>query len=102
MTDSSRLSGVPQLRSGCRSPCPVCCRLPLSGVEIKEAAGTGMGLETETGPRPDPELEGGGTTVTVGGGGGIVRLAGNQPTVKVLWFWPLHSDISRLFGLTKQ
>lgn len=95
-TDSSRLSGVPQLRSGWTSPCPACCRLPFSGVEMKEAPGTGTGRETG----PNPELEGGKTTATAGGG--IVRLAGNQPTVSVLWFWPLHSDISRLARPTEQ
>lgn len=31
-----------------------------------------------------------------GGSDGAVRLAGNQPTDSVLWFWPFHSHSSRL------
>lgn len=62
---------------------------------MKEAAGTGTGMGAETGPGPDPELVGGRTTAMVGGVG-TMRLAGNQPTTRVFWFWPLHSDISRL------
>lgn len=75
---------------------------------MKEEVGTGTGMGREGGPGPAPELEGGGATATVcgagagAGGGGMVRLAGNQPTDKVLWFWPLHSDISRLLRPTKQ
>lgn len=74
ITDSSMLSGVPQLRSGLTSPCPVCCRLPFTGMEMKEEA-----LVVGAGP----ELAGGGTTAA-GGGKGMVRLAGNQPALRVL------------------
>lgn len=89
MTYLSRFSGVPQERCGFESPCPVCCRLPFSGEEMA------TGLE--------PELPAGGAAAgaaavleTAGGGGGTTKLAGNQPTPRVRWFWPLHSLISRL------
>lgn len=84
----------------------MCCRLPFSGVEMKEEAAAGTGMGREAGPGPAPELEGGGAAATVcgagAGGGGMVRLAGNQPTDRVLWFWPLHSDISRLLRPTNE
>lgn len=34
--------------------------------------------------------------VAAAGTDGTVTLTGNQPTVSVLWFWPLHSLSSRL------
>lgn len=88
ITDSSRLSGVPQQRSGLMSPCPVCCRLPFSGVEMRAVldAGVGPGL-----------LGAAATTAATEGSTGAMTLAGNQPTPRVLWFWPRHSLNSRLY-----
>lgn len=74
-TDSSSPSGVPQLRSGWTSPCPLCCRLLFSGGEMKGTPGAELGHGLLA---------------------GTVRLAGNQPTASVLWFWPRHSLISSL------
>lgn len=48
----------------------------------------GMGVELRVGWAA--------AAVTAGGSDSIVRLAGNQPTARVRWFWPLHSDSSRL------
>lgn len=85
MTYSSGFSGVPQERCGFKSPCPVCCRLPFSGAEMA------------TGLEPELLVDGAaGVLETAGGGGGTTKLAGNQPTPRVRWFWPLHSLISRL------
>lgn len=69
------------------SPCPVCCRLPLTGAEMRAELGGGLGGEVLTIAA---------VATTPGGNDGAVRLAGNQPTVSVLWFWPLHSQSSRL------
>ena len=33
---------------------------------------------------------------------GTQRLAGNQPTARVRWFWPFHSHSSSLHGFKVQ
>lgn len=74
---------MPQLRSGWVSLCPVCCKLPFRGGEMRLDAATGA-VVGRAGALLGAERE------------GAARLGGNQPTIKVLWFWPFHSHSSRL------
>ena len=53
-------------------------------------AGAGARL-WDGGPEPGP-------TGPEAGRVGTQRLAGNQPTARVRWFWPFHSHSSNLHG----